>query len=106
MERQLNTSPQLMKVLRAFMADPDEWRLGEELIKAVGLKPPVVYAILGQLQSNGLAETAREEQAPKGRPPRQLFRLTEAGIEAAYEAPIAYQSQWKSTARRKLRRKG
>ncbi len=106
MERQLNTSPQLMKVLRVLMAEPDEWRLGEDLVKSTALKPPVLYAILNQLQSHGLAETSREEKAPKGRPPRQLFRLTEAGVEAAYEAPLAYQSQWSSTARRKLRRKG
>jgi DNA-binding PadR family transcriptional regulator len=70
-------------VLRALVADPLTWRYGYELGVEIGLRSGSLYPILVRLSDRELLESAWEEAAPQGRPPRHLYRLTAAGREYA-----------------------
>jgi DNA-binding PadR family transcriptional regulator len=81
------------------MADPLEWRYGYELGVEVGLRSGSLYPILVRLADRELLEAMWETDAPAGRPPRHLYRLTARGREYASahaSAPAA------ATARRGL----
>jgi DNA-binding PadR family transcriptional regulator len=76
-------------VLSALAADPVRWRYGYELGQEVELKAGSLYPILMRLGDRGLLESTWETDAPPGRPPRHLYRLTAAGITAAAEGAAA-----------------
>jgi len=76
-------SPQTVAVLLAFADDPTAWRYGYELGQEVGLKAGSLYPILIRLSDRGLVESSWESGPPSGRPPRHLYRLTEAGVRLA-----------------------
>ena len=79
-------SPQTIAVLTALSHDPHTWQYGYELGKDVGLAAGTLYPILMRLADRGLLEAGWETDAPPGRPPRHLYRLTAAGQRAAAEA--------------------
>ena len=85
MARARSPSPQTIAVLRALLAQPDEWRYGYELGQQVGVKAGSLYPILIRLADRGLLEASWETTAdePAGRPPRHLYRLTGDGRELA-----------------------
>jgi PadR family transcriptional regulator, regulatory protein PadR len=58
---------------------PSTWRYGYELCQLLGLKAGSMYPILMRLADRGLLETTWENDAPAGRPPRHLYRLTGSG---------------------------
>ncbi|MDG6106457.1 helix-turn-helix transcriptional regulator [Dactylosporangium aurantiacum] len=90
MTRVRQPSPQTAAVLRALAADPAQWRYGYELGQQVGLKAGSLYPILIRLADRGLLEASWETDPPQGRPPRHLYRLTGAGLQAAQAlAPAA-----------------
>jgi DNA-binding PadR family transcriptional regulator len=66
---------------------PARWRYGYELGREVGLKAGSLYPILMRLCDRGLLTAAWESDPPTGRPPRHLYRLTDAG--AAMAADVA-----------------
>ena len=72
-----------MAVLFALAETPAAWRYGYELCQQVGLKAGSMYPILMRLADRGMLETAWETDAPAGRPPRHLYRLTGPGLELA-----------------------
>ena len=78
-------SPQTVAVLQALAhdltQDPARWRYGYELGQEVGLKAGTLYPILMRLCDRGLLDSSWETDAPLGRPPRHLYRLTGAGVE-------------------------
>ena len=76
-------SPQTVSVLDALAEQPQLWRYGYELGRQVGLRSGSLYPILMRLAERRLVEAAWESDPPAGRPPRHLYRLTAAGIEAA-----------------------
>jgi PadR family transcriptional regulator PadR len=80
-------SRQTVTVLTVLATDPGRWRYGYELGQEVELKAGSLYPILMRLGDRGLLESAWESDPPAGRPPRHLYRLTAAGIEAAAAAP-------------------
>jgi DNA-binding PadR family transcriptional regulator len=57
------------------------WCYGYELLGATGLKSGSLYPILMRLAERGLLDAAWEEDAPPGRPPRHLYRLSPTGRE-------------------------
>ena len=63
----------------ALAETPTVWRYGYELCQQLGLKAGSMYPILMRLADRGLLETAWETDAPAGRPPRHLYRLTGPG---------------------------
>jgi len=76
-------SAQTIAVLQALAMNPAAWRYGYELGQQVGLKAGSMYPILMRLADRGLLETAWETEAPPGRPPRHLYRLTGPGRDLA-----------------------
>ncbi len=85
-------SPQTAAVLGAMAVEPARWRYGYELGQQVGLKAGSLYPILMRLSDRGLLAAAWEDDPPKGRPPRHLYRLTDAGVALATDvatAPVA-----------------
>src|SRR3954451_18193751 len=82
-------SSQTIGVLGALAARPRDWRYGYELGQEVGLKSGSLYPILMRLCDRGSLEARWETDAPPGRPPRHLYRLTATGLELAREwAPV------------------
>jgi PadR family transcriptional regulator PadR len=82
-------SRQTLAVLSALAADPTVWRYGYELGQEVGLKAGSLYPILMRLCDRDLLEHTWEADAPPGRPPRHLYRLTAAGVRFAAETTSA-----------------
>lgn len=76
-------SRQTVAVLAALAADPTAWRYGYELGQDVGLKAGTLYPILMRLSDRELLEHCWEPDAPAGRPPRHLYRLTPSGLHFA-----------------------
>jgi PadR family transcriptional regulator, regulatory protein PadR len=85
MTRRIRLTPATSAVLDALAEDPRRWRHGYDLLAPTGLKSGSLYPILIRLGDRGLLEAVWERDAPPGRPPRHLYRLTAAGLELARE---------------------
>lgn len=85
MHRHRPPSEQTTAVILALAEDPTAWRHGYDLCRQTGLKAGSMYPILMRLADRGLLETTWETDLPVGRPPRHLYRLTEAGFDLAGE---------------------
>lgn len=85
MQRNRPPSEQTIAVLLALLKDPSIWRHGYDLCQQTGLKAGTLYPILIRLADRKWLETTWETGAPTGRPPRHLYRLTEAGCVQAKE---------------------
>jgi PadR family transcriptional regulator, regulatory protein PadR len=88
MQRNRPPSAQAIGVLRALAADPERWRYGYDLVTEVHLKSGSLYPILVRLADRGLLETSWEP-SHSSRPPRHLYRLTQAGREYVAALPAA-----------------
>ena len=86
MQRRRRPSPQTVAVLLALADDPGVWRYGYPLCQELKLKAGTLYPILMRLADRGLLETAWESDAPPGRPPRHMYRLTGEGCKMAAES--------------------
>jgi PadR family transcriptional regulator, regulatory protein PadR len=89
MTRTRRPSPQTTAVVLTLAEEPATWRYGYELCQRLGLKAGSVYPILMRLADRGLLETTWERDAPAGRPPRHLYRLTGPGRALAAELAAA-----------------
>jgi PadR family transcriptional regulator, regulatory protein PadR len=87
--RSRRPSAQTTAVVLALAQDPAAWRYGYQLCQQLGLKAGSMYPILMRLADRGLLEPAWETDAPAGRPPRHLYRLTGPGRAAATELAAA-----------------
>jgi PadR family transcriptional regulator, regulatory protein PadR len=83
--RSRRPSAQTTAVVLALAQTPSTWRYGYELCQQLGLKAGSVYPILMRLADRGMLETSWETDAPAGRPPRHLYRLTGPGRALAAE---------------------
>jgi DNA-binding PadR family transcriptional regulator len=103
-------SAQTTAVVLALAAQPASWRYGYELCRQLGLKAGSVYPILMRLADRGLLETSWESEAPSGRPPRHLYRLTGPGRvlaeELAAASPAAARARGAGGIRRRPRLEG
>lgn len=79
MGRARRPSAQTAAVLRTLAEEPHRWRYGYELCSQLGLQAGSMYPILIRLADRGLLETTWETEQVPGRPPRHLYRLTDAG---------------------------
>jgi PadR family transcriptional regulator PadR len=68
-------------VLIALAEQGSDWSHGYDLCARLGLKAGTMYPILMRLADRGQVETAWEQDPPRGRPPRHLYRLSPAGAE-------------------------
>ncbi len=87
--RSRRPSKQTMAVVLALAENPPTWRHGYELCQRLNLKAGSLYPILMRLAERGMLEAAWEEDAPVGRPPRHLYRLTGSGLAMAAELSAA-----------------
>jgi len=78
MPRSRILSPQALAVV-AVLADTDDWRHGYDLMAQAGVKSGTLYPLLMRLEAQGLLEARWVESPQAGRPPRHVYRLTEAG---------------------------
>lgn len=85
MQRRRSPSPQTAAVLLALAETPGKWRYGYDLCLELELKAGTLYPILMRLTDRGLLESAWETDAPPGRPPRHMYRLTGEGCKMAAE---------------------
>ena len=92
MARSRRPSAQTTAVVLALAEKPAAWRYGYELCQQLDLKPGSLYPILVRLADRGLLETAWENDAPAGRPPRHLYRLTGSGRALATDLASAPRS--------------
>jgi PadR family transcriptional regulator PadR len=106
MNRNRTPSAQTALVLLALAEDPTTWRYGYELCQQTGLLAGSMYPILMRLADRNLLETTWESDIPVGRPPRHLYRLTEAGLQLAKEQPAPTQSAKTKRARLRPRTEG
>lgn len=103
MQRNRPPSEQTTTVLLALAEDPTAWQHGYDLCQQTGLKAGSMYPILMRLAERGWLETAWETEVPVGRPPRHLYRLTEAGLELAGELAAARKARSAKAKRARLR---
>ncbi len=81
-------SEQTRQVLARLLDDPGQWRYGYALAKETGLASGTLYPVLMRLADRGYLET-KWETSREGRPPRHLYRLTNAGATYARDAAVA-----------------
>ncbi len=67
--------------MQALAADPTRWRHGYDLGQEVGLKAGSLYPILIRLDERGLLESTWEQDPPRGRPARHMYRPSPAGLD-------------------------
>ena len=89
MRRQRRPSAQTAAVLFALAERGENWSHGYDLCRRLGLKAGTMYPILMRLADRGQVETAWEQDPPRGRPPRHLYRLSPAGAELVAELRAA-----------------
>ena len=75
----LRITSQTLRVLDAFLEQPEDWKYGYDLSRNTGLKSGTLYPILMRLAEHKLLETKWEESEP-GRPPRHMYRFTPDGL--------------------------
>jgi len=85
MARTRRPSNQAVRLLRALLSRPQEWRYGYALSKEVGLKSGTLYPLLMRMTDEGLLESQWDPAARFGVPPRHSYRLTQHGILFAVE---------------------
>jgi PadR family transcriptional regulator, regulatory protein PadR len=85
MQRHRRHSRQTIAVMHALALDPSRWRYGYDLGVELGLKSGSLYPILIRLADRGLLASTWEHTEP-GKPPRHLYRLTNAGAAEAARA--------------------
>jgi DNA-binding PadR family transcriptional regulator len=85
MPRRPDTSPQTLRLFRALLADPSQWRYGYDLSRETELASGTLYPILMRLAEREFLDTRWEPAEQPGRPPRHIYRLTDAGADHARE---------------------
>lgn len=92
MTQPVRMSAQTVSLLKAFVAEPRDWRYGYDLSRATALKSGTLYPILMRLAKRGWLETRWTQPELPGRPPRHMYRLTSEGVRCA-RASLASKSE-------------
>jgi DNA-binding PadR family transcriptional regulator len=80
--------------LVAFLEAPRSWRYGYELMQVANISSGTLYPLLARLAEDGWLESRWEESQFRGKPPRQLYRLTATGRVQARHALERAQASW------------
>lgn len=91
------TKATLAVVAVLMAAGPDERIWGFKLCQEADLGSGTVYPLLERLERDGLVSSFWEEPAPRDRPPRRFYELTNHGrqeIAAAIAARTAARRRW------------
>jgi DNA-binding PadR family transcriptional regulator len=84
-ERRPRRTKATTTVLETLATEPGRWWHGYDLLTRTGLQSGSLYPILIRLRDHGLLDAKWEHDAPPGRPPRHLYRLTASGLAFAHE---------------------
>jgi DNA-binding PadR family transcriptional regulator len=84
----------MTRTLLAFLEAPRSWRYGYDLMKVADLSSGTLYPLLARLTEDGWLESQWQESEFRGRPPRQLYRLTATGRVQARHALERAQASW------------
>ncbi|WP_309571159.1 PadR family transcriptional regulator [Deinococcus sp.] len=85
MPRLPNSSPHTRAVLHSLLGTYPAPTYGYDLSKATELKSGTLYPILQRLHEQGYLDAQWEDSTHAGKPPRHIYRLTEAGLKLARE---------------------
>jgi PadR family transcriptional regulator, regulatory protein PadR len=90
MSRPRALSPQALAVV-AVLAGTDDWRHGYDLMALAGVKSGTLYPLLMRLEAQGMLLARWVDSPQPGRPPRHVYRLTQAGRDwvASLAEPLA-----------------
>lgn len=80
MARSRAFSPQALRALAVLADAGTDWRHGYDITAQSGLKSGTLYPLLMRLEAAGQLEARWEESPIAGRPPRHVYRLTDAGV--------------------------
>lgn len=83
MPRSPNTSPHTRAVLHSLLQTYPSHTYGYDLSKATELRSGTLYPILQRLHEQGYLDARWEESPHPGRPPRHIYRLSDAGLKLA-----------------------
>ena len=82
------------RTLSAFLEAPRSWHYGYDLMKIADLSSGTLYPLLARLTEDGWLESRWEESEFRGKPRRQLYRLTATGRIRARDALKRAQVSW------------
>jgi|SRR5271155_4348773 len=93
----LELSPRMAQVIRAFLEDPLKERYGFELMRTTGLPSGTLYPALAKLQRAGWLTVGKEDIDPRaeGRPPRRFYRISAAAVPAARSQLAALSARYR-----------
>lgn len=96
----LDLTPKMAAVIKAFLEDPQQARYGFELMRLTGQPSGTLYPILAKLEHAGWLTGGKEEIDPKaeGRPPRRFYKITGAAVPAARTQLAALSEQYRPPA--------
>lgn len=86
MGRNRRPSKQMLILLEALSARPQEWRHGYDLMRETRLLSGTLYPLLMRMTDQGLVEAEWRQPEVLGRPARHVYRLTTTGIAFARTA--------------------
>ncbi|WP_294330358.1 PadR family transcriptional regulator [uncultured Sphingomonas sp.] len=86
MGRNRRPSKQMLRLLEALAAHPQQWRHGYDLMKETGLLSGTLYPLLMRMTDQGLVDAEWRAPEQLGRPARHAYRLTAAGVAFAQSA--------------------
>jgi DNA-binding PadR family transcriptional regulator len=84
----------MTRTLLAFLETPRSWRYGYDLMTVADVSSGTLYPLLARLTEDGWLEAQWQESEVRGRPPRQLYRLTATGRVQARHALERAQASW------------
>jgi PadR family transcriptional regulator, regulatory protein PadR len=104
----LNITPKMATVLKAFLEDPDQPRYGFELMKITGMASGSLYPMLARLEAAGWLSRGKEDIDPRaaGRPARTHYTITGAAASAATIRLEALSKRYQPPASARLRLQG
>ncbi|MFJ3762563.1 PadR family transcriptional regulator [Streptomyces sp. NPDC090080] len=79
-------TPAVVRLLQAFLTDPDAPRYGMQLMKEARVSSGTLYPALTRLERAGwiIGETEDIDPAKEGRPARRYYTMTGDGARAAH----------------------
>ncbi len=83
MPRNRRPSKQMLLLLEALSARAQQWRHGYDLMKETGMLSGTLYPLLMRMAEQGLIEAEWRDPTQPGRPARNVYRLTAAGVALA-----------------------
>jgi PadR family transcriptional regulator, regulatory protein PadR len=83
--KDLELTPKMADVVKAFLQDPTKGRYGYELMRLTGQSSSYLYPALAKLEKAGWLIAGKEDIDPHaaGRPPRRVYWISGAAVAVA-----------------------